>query len=45
MMSDGTFETLRDAFKLRVKEWGGKNLGSIADLNRLPSAIHSDIQR
>ena len=49
MMVDGTFETLAKREKLQVTRQRAKlekNLGSIADLNRLPSAIFViDIQK
>ena len=49
MMSDGTFETLAKRERLQVTRQRAKlekNLGSIADLNRLPSAIFIvDIQK
>ena len=49
MMVDGTFETLAKREKLQVTRQRAKlekNLGSIADLNRLPSALFViDIQK
>ena len=49
MMTDGTFETLAKREKLQVTRQRAKlekNLGSIADLNRLPSALFVvDIQK
>ena len=49
MMTDGTFETLAKREKLQVTRQRAKlekNLGSIADLNRLPSALFIvDIQK
>ncbi len=49
MMSDGTFETLAKREKLQITRQRAKlekNLGSIADLNRLPSALFVvDIQK
>jgi small subunit ribosomal protein S2 len=49
MMSDGTFETLAKRERLQVTRQRAKlekNLGSIADLNRLPSALFIvDIQK
>lgn len=49
MMSDGTFETLAKRERLQVTRQRAKlekNLGSIADLNRLPSALFVvDIQK
>ena len=42
MMTDGTFETLAKRERLQISRQRAKlekNLGSIADLNRLPSAI------
>ncbi len=49
MISDGTFETLAKREKLQVTRQRAKlekNLGSIADLNRLPSALFVvDIQK
>ncbi|MFA5712876.1 MAG: 30S ribosomal protein S2 [Bacteroidales bacterium] len=49
MMVDGTFETLAKREKLQVTRQRAKlekNLGSIADLNRLPSALFIvDIQK
>jgi len=49
MMTDGTYETLAKREKLQVTRQRAKlekNLGSIADLNRLPSALFIvDIQK
>ncbi|HBZ35393.1 MAG TPA: 30S ribosomal protein S2 [Bacteroidales bacterium] len=49
MMTDGTFETLAKREKLQITRQRAKlekNLGSIADLNRLPSALFVvDIQK
>jgi small subunit ribosomal protein S2 len=49
MMSDGTFETLAKREKLQITRQRAKlekNLGSISDLNRLPSALFVvDIQK
>ena len=49
MMTDGTFETLAKRERLQVSRQRAKlekNLGSIADLNRLPSAIFVvDVQK
>ena len=49
MISDGTFETLAKREKLQVTRQRAKlekNLGSIADLNRLPSALFVvDVQK
>lgn len=49
MMTDGTFETLAKREKLQVTRQRAKlekNLGSISDLNRLPSALFViDIQK
>ena len=49
MMADGTFETLAKRERLQVSRQRAKlekNLGSIADLNRLPSAIFVvDVQK
>lgn len=49
MISDGTFETLAKREKLQVTRQRAKlekNLGSIADLNRLPSALFIvDVQK
>ncbi len=49
MMADGTFETLAKRERLQVTRQRAKlekNLGSIADLNRLPSAIFVvDVQK
>ncbi|HPW79114.1 MAG: 30S ribosomal protein S2 [Bacteroidetes bacterium ADurb.Bin037] len=49
MMSDGTFETLAKRERLQVTRQRAKlekNLGSIADLNRLPAALFIvDIQK
>lgn len=49
MMTDGTFETLAKREKLQVTRQRAKlekNLGSIADLNRLPSALFViDVQK
>ncbi|MDD2242090.1 MAG: 30S ribosomal protein S2, partial [Bacteroidales bacterium] len=49
MITDGTFETLAKREKLQVTRQRAKlekNLGSIADLNRLPSALFIvDIQK
>ena len=49
MISDGTFETLAKREKLQITRQRAKlekNLGSIADLNRLPSALFVvDIQK
>jgi small subunit ribosomal protein S2 len=49
MMTDGTFETLAKREKLQVTRQRAKlekNLGSISDLNRLPSALFIvDIQK
>jgi len=49
MMTDGTFETLAKRERLQVTRQRAKlekNLGSIADLNRLPSALFVvDIQK
>ncbi|MBQ6300551.1 MAG: 30S ribosomal protein S2 [Bacteroidales bacterium] len=49
MMTDGTFETLAKRERLQISRQRAKlekNLGSIADLNRLPSAIFVvDVQK
>src|SRR5574344_1284054 len=49
MMTDGTFETLAKREKLQITRQRAKlenNLGSIADLNRLPSALFIiDVQK
>ena len=49
MISDGTFETLAKREKLQITRQRAKlekNLGSIADLNRLPSALFVvDVQK
>ncbi len=49
MMTDGTFETLAKREKLQITRQRAKlekNLGSIADLNRLPSALFViDVQK
>ena len=49
MMTDGTFETLAKRERLQISRQRAKlekNLGSIADLNRLPSAIFIvDVQK
>ena len=49
MMTDGTFETLATRERLQISRQRAKlekNLGSIADLNRLPSAIFVvDVQK
>ena len=49
MMADGTFETLAKRERLQISRQRAKlekNLGSIADLNRLPSAIFVvDVQK